>query len=102
MGIYAQYLEQLTTFDEITEERKKILSKISEIRGRDVLTFASDISKGKSPITIEYSDLLPVQDQLENLSGNAIDIILETPGGIAMRKSSYPAILHRTTPAHTK
>ncbi len=83
MGIYAEYLTRLKNFEEVTEERKKVLSKISELRdGRDVLVFASDLSKGRAPIGIEYTDLLAVQDQLENLSGQAIDIVLETPGGL--------------------
>ena len=59
-----------------------MLAHIAQIRKRDILVFASDLSENRAPITIEYPDLLPVQDQLENLSGEAIDIILETPGGI--------------------
>ena len=83
MGIYAQYLTKFKNFEEITKERKKMLSSISKIRGnRDVLVFASDLSKARAPIGIEYTDLLAIQDQLENLSGKAIDIVLETPGGL--------------------
>lgn len=83
MGIYAEYLTTLASFDEITAERKKCLKRISEIRGnRDVLVFAADLQKAKAPISIDYTDILPVQDQLSNLTGEAIDIILETPGGI--------------------
>lgn len=66
----------------MAQERKKILAKISKIRGREILVIASDLSKNKAPIAIEYSDLLPIQDQLENLSGDEIDVILETPGGV--------------------
>ena len=83
MGIYAEYLTKFQNFDEITTERKKMLSNISNLRGkRDILVFASDFSKVRAPIEIEYTDLLAVQDQLENLSGEAIDIVLETPGGL--------------------
>lgn len=83
LGIYAQYLDSLKNFDEISRERKKTLSDISRLRdNRDVLVFASDLSKREAPIAIEYTDLLAVQDQLENMSGSAIDIVLETPGGI--------------------
>ena len=59
-----------------------MLSNISKIRDRDVLVFASDLSKARAPIGIEYTDLLAIQDQLENLSGKAIDIVLETLGGL--------------------
>lgn len=79
MGTYEKYLKRFKSFDEISQERKNMLDKISEIRDRDVLVIASDLSNNRAPITIEYSDLLPIQDQLENLVGNAIDVILETP-----------------------
>lgn len=82
MAIYEEYIKHLQNFEQITHERKKILTRISKLRNRDVLTFASDLSNNMAPIMIEYTDLLPVQSQLENLSGKAIDIILETPGGI--------------------
>ena len=60
-----------------------MLANISKIRGgRDVLVFASDLTNNSAaPIEIDNTDFLAVQDQLENLTGNAIDIVLETMGG---------------------
>ncbi len=81
MGIYKEYLDKKWNFKELTEERKKQLTKISEIRKRDVLVFASDLSKRNSEILINYPDLLPIEDQLEYLDGTKLDLILETPGG---------------------
>ena len=81
MGIYTEYLDKRLNFKGLTEERKRQLTKISEIRKRDVLVFASDLSKRNSEISIEYSDLLPIKDQLEYLDGTKLDLILETPGG---------------------
>ena len=84
MGFYSKYLDKHLNFDQITRERKKHLKRISRIRGdRDVLVYASDLTKGNAAISIDYSDLLPFQDQLANLKGKSIDIILETPGGFA-------------------
>lgn len=84
MGFYSEYLDKHLNFDQITQERKKHLKRISRIRGdRDMLVYASDLTKGNAAISIDYSDLLPFQDQLANLKGNSIDIILETPGGFA-------------------
>lgn len=83
MGIYAEYLKRFNDFNQIAEERKKMLSLISKLRDdRDILVFASDFSKARAPLAIEYTDILAVQDQLENMSGDAIDVILETPGGL--------------------
>lgn len=89
MGLFSEYLESLKgNIDAIHAERMKQIQRIAKIRGRDVLAFASDMSGVPEKahfIGIDYTDLLPVSDQLENLSGKAIDIILETPGGLAER-----------------
>ena len=83
MGIYSEYLSKAMGFPEITAERKEMLRRISRLRGdRDVLVYASDLTKN-AQTQIEYSDLMPFQDQLANLAGDSIDIILETPGGFA-------------------
>ena len=82
MGFYSEYLDRQMSFDDLGLERKRILKKISELRGgRAVLVMAADLNKGNAQISIDYSDLLPIRDQIANLSGNAVDLILETPGG---------------------
>lgn len=83
MGIYGEYLVKFASgdFDELTEERKTQLKRISQLRDRDVLVFAADINKGTAQISIDYSDMLPFTDQLSNLKGRRLDLILETPGG---------------------
>lgn len=47
------------------------------------MTFASDLSKGGAPISIDFDDRIHIFDQIDNLEGDKIDIILETPGGFA-------------------
>jgi ClpP class serine protease len=83
MGIYSEYLDRFASgnANELFAERKKQLKRISEIRKRDVLVFAADINKQIPQIPIDYSDLLPFTDQLSNLKGEKLDLILETPGG---------------------
>jgi len=82
MGAYTEYLDRQMSFEELSAERKKQLKRISELRGgRDVLVLAADLNKGGAPISISYADLLPIDDQLANLSGPGLDLILETPGG---------------------
>lgn len=83
MGVYSEYLDTLKGFQEIQAERKKQLARIASIRKRSaILTFASDLQK-RGPISIDYSDILPIADQIDNLSGDDVDLILETPGGSA-------------------
>lgn len=83
MGIYSEYLERFSSgnFDELAAERKAQLKRKAHLRGRDVLVFAADVNKNIPQISIDYSDLLPFTDQLSNLKGKQLDLILETPGG---------------------
>lgn len=84
MGIYTEYLNARLDWQALTAERKKQLKRISEARGgRPVFAFASAITKQKDPIAIDFDDLVPIFDQLSNIKGRKIDIILETPGGYA-------------------
>ncbi|MGE5569705.1 MAG: SDH family Clp fold serine proteinase [Rhodospirillales bacterium] len=86
MGIYSDYLNSgiATNFEELTKERKRQLRCIAGIRGRDVLVIAADMGKQVPGLTtaISFEDRLPISDQLSNLQGNALDLILETPGGL--------------------
>lgn len=84
MGNYGDYLGQplLGNFSQLTTERKKQLSAISACRaGRDILVFAADLNKDNPVTAIGYADILPITDQLSNLHGTKLDLILETPGG---------------------
>lgn len=84
MGIYTEYLDAEFNWSSLTAERKKQLARISSARGgRPVFTFASAITKSKDPIAIDFDDLVPISDQISNIKGRKIDIILETPGGYA-------------------
>lgn len=86
MGIYSEYLEKNMDFDSLVKERKKQLKEISTLRERPIIVFASDLTETKAPISIEYSDLMPIKDQIETIkkmdeTNSSIDLILETPGG---------------------
>jgi predicted RNA-binding Zn-ribbon protein involved in translation (DUF1610 family) len=83
MGIYSEYINKRLTFDQISTERKNQLKKISTLRGRDILVYASDFNKGNAPISIIPADFLPFKDQLSYIKSKEIDIIIETTGGIA-------------------
>ena len=83
MGAYAEYMGRLQSLEDLAKERKAMLSRISKIRGgRDIMVFASDLSASRAPIGIDYTDILAVQDKLANMTGDSIDIVLETPGGL--------------------
>ena len=63
--------------------RKEQLARISAIRGRDVLVYASAGFKHVDGVQIDNRDIAPIRDQLTEIEGNELDLILETPGGSA-------------------
>ena len=79
MGIYADYLNQQFSFEDLVRERKTQLARIAALRNRCVLVMAADFRSRLASLTVE--DLLPIVDQLSNLQGDALDLVLETPGG---------------------
>ncbi|HEX9902819.1 MAG TPA: ATP-dependent Clp protease proteolytic subunit [Acidobacteriota bacterium] len=83
MGIYSEYLDMSLNWPALQNERKKQLLRISQLRnGRAIITFAAAMSK-EAPIAIDYDDRVPLFDQISNLEGDKIDIIIETLGGSA-------------------
>lgn len=85
MGYYSEYLDRGLSAQQMAGERKKQLMRISKLRGgRDVLVYAADMDKSNTPpalLSIAYCDLVPFHDQLSNLNGSKLDLILETGGG---------------------
>ncbi len=82
MGFYAEYLNKQMSPEQLDHERKLQLQAIAKHRNRDVLVVAADLTRARANPGINYADLLPIRDQLDNLTGtDAIDLILETPGG---------------------
>jgi len=82
MGAFSEYIGKPMPGPLLEAERKKQLKRIATLRQRDVIVFAADLTNARHPIQINYGDLLPFNDQLSNLTGtDAIDVILETPGG---------------------
>ena len=66
-----------------------MLSRISGLRdGRDIAVLAADLSARHAPIGIDHADIAAVQDQLADMAGDGIDIVLETPGGLGRRSSA--------------
>jgi predicted RNA-binding Zn-ribbon protein involved in translation (DUF1610 family) len=82
MGYLSEYMNKRFSFERLTAERKEQLRKIVKKRNRDILVYASDPKK-KAPTAISPEDTLSFRDQLSFIKTDAIDIILETPGGIA-------------------
>jgi len=83
VGIYTEYLDRSFDWPALSAERKRQLSRVAHLRGgRAILAFAASMTK-EAPTAIDYDDRVPILDQISNLVGDKIDVILETPGGSA-------------------
>jgi ClpP class serine protease len=94
MGVYSEYLDRQMDFEALAVERKKQLARIAKIRSRDVLVYAADLNAANAPIDVQYDDLLPINDQLANLDGERVDLILETGGGSGEVAEDIVDLLH--------
>jgi hypothetical protein len=96
MGIYSNYLDKNLPFEDLTKERKEQLARIAKRRGRDILVYASASNKAAqgAPVALDNTDLLPINDQLSNLNGKAIDVLLETGGGSGETAEDIVRILY--------
>ncbi len=105
MAIYTEYLDAQLDLARLGAERKKQLQRIADHRKRDVLVYAADTSvhlrnKGNvaSATAISSPDVLPITDQLAKLTGAALDLILETPGGFGEIAEQIVRLLHARYP----
>ncbi len=81
-GILSEYLNKKLAAGQINNLRREQLKRIAQIRKRTVMAYASAYSK-PGPVYIDYDDRLPFFDLLNTLPGDALDLIVETPGGSA-------------------
>lgn len=85
MGIYTEYIEKRLSPEGLVAARKEQLCRIAALRNSAVLVYAADYTSQfkaqRAPMALDASDLVPITDQLDNLQGNSVDVILETPGG---------------------
>ena len=83
-GVYSQYLDQSLSGERLSTERSKQLQCIARIRKRPVVVMAASLhSHAHGLNSIDYSDIQAVADLIEELSGDSIDVLIETPGGNA-------------------
>ncbi len=98
MSILHEYTpaDGVLDLDALFAERKKQLRAIADVRKRAVITYAARLSPVPVPVptNINFSDILPFQDLLSDLTGDNVDVILETPGGDGVVAREMVEILH--------
>ena len=97
MGVFREYLNKEFTQEQLKQERRTYLHKISELLECDVLAYAADTNYPDSSQTaIDYGDLLPFVDLIDGLHHpkKRIAVILETFGGAGEVGRDMVEILH--------
>ncbi len=75
------------------KECRRVLSEISEIRGRPIFCYLANVvnSKIKTSIMIDTTDDLPFSEMVDRIDTDckSVDIILVTPGGYAEQVAKF-------------
>ena len=80
---------QLTP-QELRQRRVALMQRIQAIRGRPLLLYATNINiaERRIPAYMHREDIIPLSDVLDSVDGKTLDILIETPGGLANRSMS--------------
>jgi ATP-dependent protease ClpP protease subunit len=86
-GPFQSLLEQQlnTTPQQVRQQRVELMQEIQQLRGRPLVTYATniEISAPGVPTFIHPQDIVPLTEVLDSVEGDALDFLLETPGGLA-------------------
>jgi ATP-dependent protease ClpP protease subunit len=69
----------------LREQRVALMRTIQTLRGRPLVTYATniEISLPGIPAFIHPQDIVPLSEVLDSIEGDAVDLLLESPGGLA-------------------
>ncbi len=65
------------------KHRQKLLKDIEAKTGRPVIIYAANINIANIPNSLDHSDLTPFADLTSTITGDSIDVLLHSPGGLA-------------------
>lgn len=75
-------------------ERIQLIKRISELRRRPLIVYATTSSPAPQVTAhINDEDLVPLSELLDGIEGDAVDVLLETPGGVAETVIKIVALL---------
>ena len=70
---------------QLRQQRIELERKVREIRGRPLVVYATNasVNQPRVPAYIHREDLVPLSEVLNSVQGTAIDLLIESPGGLA-------------------
>jgi ATP-dependent protease ClpP protease subunit len=74
-----------TTPQQLRQQRVELIRKIQKLRGRPLVIYSTniEISGPGIPAFVHPQDIVPMSEVLDSVEGDAVDFLLETPGGLA-------------------
>lgn len=79
--------------------RRKYLTRLHELTGRDTIVYATDWIRGAQPgSSIDLGDMQGMMEVCQGLRGPGLDVILHSPGGSAEATASIVRYLRRKFP----
>jgi Serine dehydrogenase proteinase len=63
--------------------RQNLLRKMESKTGRPVIVYAANINVANIPNSLDHSDVTPFADLTRTIKGNVIDVLIQSPGGLA-------------------
>ena len=83
------------------QQRLRLMQEIESITGRGLLVYAADLQKANAPVpnTIDRSDKVGFSDLVNGYEGKPIDILLESPGGLAEAAEEIVGLLRSRCPS---
>lgn len=63
--------------------RQSLLRKMEAKTGRPIIVYAANINVANIPNSLDHSDVTPFADLTRTIKGNVIDVLIQSPGGLA-------------------
>lgn len=83
MPRYHEIITNPGTGQERLDHRIALLRRIEAETHRPVIVYAANISQPNIPNSLDHSDLTPFADLTRTVPGKAVDVLLQSPGGLA-------------------
>jgi hypothetical protein len=80
---YYELISRPANLQERFNHRQDLLRKIEAKTGRPVIIYAANMNVPNIPSSLDHSDITPFSDLTRTISGDSIDVLLHSPGGLA-------------------
>lgn len=83
MPRYYELISKQQNGQERFKHRQELLRKIEQKTGRPVIVYAANMHVANIPNSLDHSDVTPFADLTRTIIGDAVDVVLQSPGGLA-------------------